>query len=54
MFMLCALISIALKEIDIMNTGNSRLSLVMEGRKVMDNPKPRLQQKQSKHGTKWI
>jgi hypothetical protein len=24
------------------------------GRKVMDNPKPWLKQKQSKHGTKWI
>jgi hypothetical protein len=24
------------------------------GRHVMDNPKPRLKQKQSKHGTKWI
>jgi hypothetical protein len=26
----------------------------MEGRKVTDNPKPRLKQTQSKHGTKQI
>jgi hypothetical protein len=35
-------------------TGNSPLYDVMEGRKVMDNPKPQLKQKQSKHATKWI
>jgi hypothetical protein len=33
---------------------HSRLSGVMEGRKVTDNTKPWLKQKQSKHGTKWI
>jgi hypothetical protein len=27
---------------------------VMDSRKFMDNPKPRLKWKQSKHGTKWI
>jgi hypothetical protein len=36
------------------STGNSGLSGVMVGRKVMDNPKPWLKQKQSKHVTKWI
>jgi hypothetical protein len=34
--------------------GNCKLSRAMEGRKVADNPKPPLKQKQSKHGTKWI
>jgi hypothetical protein len=32
-------------------TGSSRLSRVMEGRKVTNNPKPQLKQKQSKHDT---
>jgi hypothetical protein len=34
----------------------SQLSIIGDnkGRKFMDNPKPRLKQKQSKHGTKWI
>jgi hypothetical protein len=35
-------------------TVNCRLSGVMEGRKVIDNQKAWLKQKQSKHGTKWI
>jgi hypothetical protein len=35
-------------------TGNSRLSGIMGGGSVTDNPKPRLKQKKSKHGTKWI
>jgi hypothetical protein len=35
-------------------TGNSQLSEIMVGRRVTDNPKPQLKQKQSKHGTKWI
>jgi hypothetical protein len=34
------------------NTGTSQLFGVMEGRKVTDNPKPWLRQKQSKHDTK--
>jgi hypothetical protein len=37
---------------DVASTGNSQLSRVMERRKVMDNPKPPLKQKQSKHNTK--
>jgi hypothetical protein len=35
-------------------TGNFQLSGVMERRKVTDNRKPWLKQKQSKHSTKWI
>jgi hypothetical protein len=35
-------------------TGSSQLFRVMEWRKVMDNPRPRLKQKQSKRGAKWI
>jgi hypothetical protein len=33
---------------------NSRFSGIMVGGKVMDNLKPQLKQKLSKHGTKWI
>jgi hypothetical protein len=35
-------------------TGNSQLSGIMEERKVTDNPKPWLKQKQSKHSRKRI
>jgi hypothetical protein len=44
------------REIEREKEGESQLSIIGDnrGRKFMDNPKPRLKQKQSKHGTKWI
>jgi hypothetical protein len=35
-----------------MYAGNFQLFGIMEGRKVRDDPKPQLKQKQSKHGKK--
>jgi hypothetical protein len=39
---------------ELLSTVNSQLSGLCRGSKVIDNPKPLLKQKQSKHGTKWI